>query len=39
MAEPIIGRDRCRRALDGLWRVSESSDIGTLIALLNLPSR
>jgi 2-methylcitrate dehydratase PrpD len=36
MAEPIIGGDRCRKALDGLWRVSDSRDVGEIARLLDL---
>jgi 2-methylcitrate dehydratase len=36
MVEPIIGGDRCRKALDGLWRVSDSRDVGEIARLLDL---
>ena len=39
MVEPIIGRERCRKALDGLWRIDESRDVGALAALLDLQPR
>jgi 2-methylcitrate dehydratase len=39
MAEPIIGGERTKRALDALWRVDESADVGGLMAMLDLKPR
>jgi len=40
MAEPVLGRERCRRALDRWWAVREADDVAALIGLLDLdPSR
>jgi 2-methylcitrate dehydratase len=36
MAAPLLGQERCRRALDGWWRVREAGDVGALVELLDL---
>jgi len=37
MAVPVLGRDRCRGALDALWRLRDAGDIATVFGLLDLP--
>jgi 2-methylcitrate dehydratase len=36
MAEPVLGAQRCRPALDALWRVRDADNIGALFAMLDL---
>ena len=36
MAEPVLGAERCRRALDALWRVRDADNVGALFAMLDL---
>ncbi len=36
LGEPVIGPERCRKALDGWWQVSEASDLRPLIDLLDI---
>jgi 2-methylcitrate dehydratase len=36
LAEPVLGKERSRKALDAWWRVQDASDIATLIDLLDL---
>jgi 2-methylcitrate dehydratase len=36
MATPVLGAERCRRALDAWWRVREADTIADLLALLGL---
>jgi 2-methylcitrate dehydratase len=38
MAEPVLGAQRCGRALDALWNVREADDVGALFAMLDLKS-
>jgi 2-methylcitrate dehydratase len=39
MAEPALGAQRCRHALDALWRVRDADNVGALFAMLDLPSQ
>jgi 2-methylcitrate dehydratase len=39
MAEPVLGPQRCRRALDALWQVRGADDVGALFAMLDLAPR
>ena len=36
LAEPVLGRERCRTALDRWWRVRDGGDISQLIQMLDL---
>jgi len=36
LAEPVLGQERCRIALDRWWRVRDSGDISQLIQMLDL---
>ena len=36
MAEPVLERERCRRALDALWRIRDANDVAALFGLLDL---
>jgi 2-methylcitrate dehydratase len=39
MAEPVLGPQRCRHALDALWQVRGADDVGALFAMLDLAPR
>jgi len=36
LAEPVLGKDRCRTVLDDWWRVRDSADVSRLIRLLDI---
>jgi len=36
LAEPVLGRERCRAALDRWWRVRDAEDVSKLIQMLDL---
>jgi 2-methylcitrate dehydratase len=36
LAEPLLGQDRCRTALDRWWRVRTAPDVSQLIQLLDI---
>jgi 2-methylcitrate dehydratase len=36
LAEPVLGPERCRSALNHWWRVSDVEDVGRLLQLLDL---
>jgi 2-methylcitrate dehydratase PrpD len=36
LAEPALGKDRCRTALDRWWRIANADDMSELIQLLDL---
>jgi 2-methylcitrate dehydratase PrpD len=36
MAEPVLGPQRCRHALDALWRLRDTDNVGALFAMLDL---
>jgi 2-methylcitrate dehydratase len=36
LAEPVLGRERCRTALDRWWSVRDAKDMGELIQLLDI---
>ena len=38
LAEAIIGREPCRRALNALWRVREADDVAALFEMLEVPT-
>jgi hypothetical protein len=38
MVEPVLGPQRCRRSLDGLWTVRAAGDVGTLFTMLDMKS-
>ena len=38
LAEPVLGSERCRTALDRWWKVADAGDVGELIQLLDLGS-
>jgi 2-methylcitrate dehydratase len=36
LAEPVLGKERCRQALERWWRIHDAADVGALIGLLDL---
>ena len=38
LAEPVLGKDPCRKALDRWWRVESSDDVSALMQLLDIPN-
>ena len=36
LAEPVLGPERCRSALNQWWRVSDAEDVSRLLQLLDL---
>ena len=36
MVEPVLGKARCRAALDRWWKVQETEDVSALIRLLDI---
>jgi 2-methylcitrate dehydratase len=39
LAEPVIGKDRCRSVLESWWHVHDAQDVSRLIELLDLEER
>ena len=38
LAEPVIGKERSRAALDGWWHIDDAKDVRQLLQLLDLKS-
>ena len=36
LAEPVLGKERCRGALERWWQVQDSEDIGALLRMLDI---
>jgi 2-methylcitrate dehydratase PrpD len=36
LAEPVLGKDPCRKVLDSWWHVHEAEDISSLVQLLDI---
>jgi 2-methylcitrate dehydratase len=37
LAEPVLGKERCRGALASWWQIQDCGDIGALVRMLDIP--